>query len=51
MKTQARCIVALAIKTKASKLDELTAQVAALTAENEKLKASPPPAAPAKGKH
>jgi hypothetical protein len=38
------------LKTKAAKVDELIAQVAALTSENEKLKAPPAPAAPAKGK-
>jgi cell division protein FtsB len=31
------------LKTKAAKMDELIAQVAALTTENEKLKAAPPP--------
>jgi hypothetical protein len=30
------------VKAKGAKMDELTAQVAALTAENEKLKAAPP---------
>jgi hypothetical protein len=39
-----------ALKTKSEKMDQLIAQVAALTAENEKLKATPPaPAPPAKG--
>jgi hypothetical protein len=37
------------LKTKAAKVDGLVAQVAALTAENKKLKAAPPPP-PAKGK-
>jgi hypothetical protein len=38
------------LKTKAAKMDELVAQVAALTAENEKLKAAPPPAPAKPGK-
>jgi hypothetical protein len=40
------------LKLKTAKMDELIAKVAALTTENEKLKAPPPaPAPPAKGKH
>jgi hypothetical protein len=40
-----------ALRAKSAKMDELIAQVAALTTENETLKAAPPPPPAKAGKH